>query len=156
MFIITHKVIGKFIILKSSSSSIEYILSKLLDEFDLQVKEPVVMDFSFSELKALMSSDFDRKLLELAISVGKSNKELEDLNINIAQNSAEVKEKIEKLRTVESEAVDKAKAKLDFEIGSLVKSIKTDVRKLEARRASWPDFAIRDLEAQIDGKNEIR
>ena len=149
VFIISHKVIGKFLILKSSSNSIEYILSKLFDEFESSVKDPVVMEFSFSELKSLMSSDFDRKLLELAVSVGKSNRELEVLNIDIAHNTKEVKERIDSLRAVESLAEEKAKSKISFEISSLKELIKADILKLETRRSSWPELAIQDLEDKI-------
>ena len=154
VFIITHKIIGKFVVLKSSSNSIEYILSKLFDEFESSVKDPVVMDFSFSELKSLMSSDFDRKLLELAVSVGKSNRELEVLNIDIAHNTKEVKERIDSLRAVESFAEEKAKSKISFEISSLKELIKADILKLETRRSSWPEFAIQDLEDKIKVKKD--
>ena len=156
VFIVTHKHIGKFLVLKSSSNSIEYILSKLFDELDAVEKNPVVMDFSFSELKSLMSSDFDRKLLELAVSHGKSNRELEILNINIAQSTSEVKERIDSIRAADRMAEEKAKIKLDFEISTVEDSIEADISKLGVKRSFWPEFAIKDFEDKINVKKEKR
>jgi antitoxin component HigA of HigAB toxin-antitoxin module len=97
VFIISHKLVGKYVILRSSSNSIEYILSTLLDALEEDKDESENMEFSISEIKSLMSSDFDRKLLELAVSFGKSKRELEILNINVASTTEEVKKLIDEI-----------------------------------------------------------
>ena len=74
VFIISHKLVGKYVILRSSSDSIEYIISFLFDALDEDKEDSENMEFSMSEIKSLMSSDFDRKLLELAVSFGKSRR----------------------------------------------------------------------------------
>ena len=61
------------------------------------------------EIKSFMSSDFDRKLLEIAVSHGKSRSELEKLGIYFSEALEEVKEKIEELRLIAEEAERKAK-----------------------------------------------
>ena len=156
VFIVSHKHIGKYVILRSSSNSIEYILSTLLDELDEDTDYNENMEFSFSEIKALMSSDFDRKLLELAVSFGKSRRELEILNINIATTTEEVKKNIDEIRSVDKVAEEKAKKKLDSEISSIEDSIKTAKSKLEIKRGYWPESAVRDHEEEVAHQEERR
>ena len=109
--ILMHETLGKFVILKSSFFSMEYILVTLLDKLEYEGVSKEI-EYSFSEIKSFMSSDFDRKLLEIAVSYGKSRSELEKLGINISEALEEVKGKIEELRLIEEDAGRKAKEKL--------------------------------------------
>ena len=153
--IISHKLIGKFVILKSASNCIEYILTTLLDELDDVKDPPMNMEISFSEIKSLMSSDFDRKLLDLALSAGKSRKELEVLQINVtAETTEELKKKIDEIRSVDKVAEERARRKLDCEISSAEESIKSDQCKLGIKRSFWPETAIIDLEEKIKVQEE--
>ena len=95
--ILMHNKVGKFIILKSSYFSMEYILGTVFDKMD-DKKVSTDTEFSLSEIKSFMSTDFDRKLLEIAVSDGKSRSEVEKLGINISTALEEVKGKKEELR----------------------------------------------------------
>ena len=107
-------------------------------------------EISFSEIKSLMSSDFDRQLMDLPVSAGKSRKELEVFKINItAETTKEVLKKIEDIRSMDKDAEEKAKRKLDCEISSVEESIKIDKSELEIKRSFWPETAIKDLEDEI-------
>ena len=59
---------------KSVNTSLEFLFSTILDELNVMEESPG--GISFSEIKSLMSSDFDRNLLDLAVSSGKSSSEL--------------------------------------------------------------------------------
>ena len=152
--VLMHNHLGKFIILKSGYFSMEYIFTKLFDHTD-DVKD-IEIDFSFSEIKSLMSTDFDRKLLELAVSTGKSRSELENLGINILTTLEEVKTKIEELRVAEENAEEKAKDKLDKEIQFTDDLLSTNKAKFEVKRNHWPEFALRDLDDKIKVQEERR
>ena len=155
VFIISHNLIGKYVILRSASNCIEYILATLLDEIDDEKDAPVNTDVSFSEIKSLMSSDFDRQLLDLAVSFGKSRKELEDLQINVtAETKKELQKKIDEIRTVDKVAEEKARRKLDCEIESVVESIKNDRCKMAIKRSFWPESALADLADKIKVQEE--
>ena len=153
--IVSHSKIGKFIVLKSSYASIEYILSTLLDKLDVAEElEPV--DFSFSEIKSLMSSDFDRKLLELAVSAGKSKSDLTKLGINVVASLEEIKSKVESIRSLDRSAEEKAQTKLNFEIDFIVKAIESNKLKLEVKKGTWPENALKDLMDKIDDQEDKR
>ena len=154
--VINHNQAGKYIILKSSYFSMEFIFSTLFDKMAVFKEEPVVLEFSFSEIKSLMSTDFDRKLLEIVVAVGKTNKEVEDLGINLAQNTDEIKQKIEELRSVDESAEMKARLKLEKEISCVEDALKSNKLKLEVKRNTWPVFAIRDLEEKIEAQEKRR
>ena len=153
--ILSHRQAGKFIVLKSCYFSMEFIFSTLFDEMVVE-REPVILEFSWSEIKSLMSTEFDRKLLELAVSSGKTIKEVETLGINLARNTDEVKKKVEALRAVEDSAEEKARLKLEKEISSVEESLRANKLKLEVKRTVWPQFAITDLEEKIAGQEESR
>ena len=120
VLILNHHQVGKWIILKSEDYSIEHLLSVLVEEFSQFEEDKVnVLEFSYSEIKSLMSTEFDRKLLDLAVSVGKSKRELDDLGIQIVagdESKQEIQQKIKQLREVEEEAEAEARAKLKSEI----------------------------------------
>ena len=113
VFIISHKLIGKYVILRSSSNCIEYIIGTLLDDMDDDQDLSMNTKISFSEIKSLMSSDFDRQLMDLPVSAGKSRKELEVFKINItAETTKEVLKKIEDIISMDKDAEEKAKRNL--------------------------------------------
>ena len=150
VMVISHKVIGKWIILRTPFFSLEYVITQLLSALDTSDNNNSVhMEFSFSELKSLMSSDFDRKLLELALSVGRSNRELEILNINIANGTNEIEKRITDIRELNLLAEQKAEARIDSEISSLVSAIQEDACKLEIKTGRWPVAALTDLKEKI-------
>ena len=152
--IVNHKEIGKWIVLKSGNLSLEYLFSVMFEEF-IELKEPVVLDYSFSEIKSLMSSEFDRKLLDLAVSVGKSKSELDVLGIQAGgESNEEVKKKIEDLRAIDDRAEVKAKKKLDSEIKSVAEFVKANQTKFEIKKHTWPELALKDLEEKIRVQKE--
>ena len=148
MIIFSHAQIGKWIVLKSSNSSLEFILSTLFDKYDVD-DGSVSLDFSYSEIKSLMTSDFDRQLLDLAFSAGKSKSSLLKLGINLATTTENVKEKVAAIRLVDKEAEEKAKLKLECEISFTEQSIQSKRTKLEIKKNTWPEFALKDLETEI-------
>ena len=131
--ILSHTQYGKWIFLKSSNTSLEFVFSTLLDKCD-EEEEFANLDFSYSEIKSFMSSDFDRQLLDLTFSAGKSKSHLLKLGINIASTTEDVKEKIDAIINVEQEAEAKANLKLDSEIISVEKSIQAKKTKLEVKK----------------------
>ena len=149
--ILMHETLGKFVILKSRFFSMEYILVTLLDKLEYEAVSKEI-EYSFSEIKSFMSSDFDRKLLEIAVSYGKSRSELEKLGINISEALEEVKGKIEELRLIEEDAGRKAKEKLGREIKSANDLLSDLKSKFEVKKNHWPEFALKDLSEKIENQ----
>ena len=158
VLIINHQHIGKWIVLQSEDCSIEHLLSVLFEEFTQIEEDKVnVLEFSYSEIKSLMSTEFDRKLLDLAVSVGKSKRELDELGIQIVagdDSKQEIQQKIKQLREVEEESEAEARAKLQSEIKYVTELIHDNQAKYEVKKHSWPEHALKDLEDKIGVEEE--
>ena len=158
VLILNHQQIGKWIILKSEDCSIEHLLSVLFEEFTQFEEDKVnVLEFSYSEIKSLMSTEFDRKLLDLAVSVGKSKRELDDLGIHLVagdESKQEIQQKIDQLREVEEQSEAEARAKLESEISYVTKLIYENKAKYEVKKHSWPEHALTDLDEKIGVEEE--
>ena len=130
----------------------------MFEEFTQFEEDKVnVLEFSYSEIKSLMSTEFDRKLLDLAVSVGKSKRELDDLGIHLVagdESKQEIQQKIDQLREVEEQSEAEARAKLESERSYVTKLIYENKAKYEVKKHSWPEHALTDLDEKIGVEEE--
>lgn len=153
--ILSHNEVGKWVVLQSTNISIQFILTTLLDELEQKhSNELTVSEFGYSHLKSLMSTDFDRKLLDLVFAEGKSKSQLLGHGINISTTVESVKEKIDALGKLDDEAGERANAKLECEINYVEKQVKANNLKEKMKKEVWPEPALIDLKNEGKRMNE--